>query len=88
MESLVLAFAIAMAIVALVLYFELKNTQERVERIRSDIERRVNSTIENVIHTAADKIPELEKRIEEMAQRLAEKEAQEEEEKSGAKDKD
>lgn len=76
METLILAFAIAMAIVALVLYFELKNTQERVERVRSEIEQRVSVTIQGVMHETQEKIPQIEKRMEEIAQKVAETEAE------------
>ncbi len=76
METLVLAFAIAMAIVALVLYFELKNTQERVERIRTDLEHRMSATIQNAMHDTSEKIPQIEKRVEEIAQKVAETEAE------------
>lgn len=76
METLILAFAIAMAIVALVLYFELKNTQERVERVRTEIEQRVSLTIQGVMHETQEKIPQIEKRMEEIAQKVAETEAE------------
>ena len=76
METLILAFAIAMAIVALVLYFELKNTQERVERVRTEIEQRVSLTIQGVMHDTQEKIPQIEKRMEEIAQKVAETEAE------------
>ena len=75
METFVLAFAIAMAIVALVLYFELKNTQEKVERVRMEIEQRVSMTIKGVMHDTQEKIPQIEKRVEEIAQKVAETEA-------------
>lgn len=73
---MILAFAIAMAIVALVLYFELKNTQERVERVRAEIEQRVSLTIKGVMHETQEKIPQIEKRMEEIAQKVAETEAE------------
>ena len=76
MEPFVLAFAIAMAIVALVLYFELKNTQEKVERVRTEIEQRVSMTIKGVMHDTQEKIPQIEKRVEEIAQKVAETEAE------------
>ncbi len=76
METFVLAFAIAMAIVALVLYFELKNTQEKVERVRMEIEQRVSMTIKGVMHDTQEKIPQIEKRVEEIAQKVAETEAE------------
>ncbi|MBU3724872.1 MAG: hypothetical protein FGM18_05085 [Burkholderiaceae bacterium] len=76
METLILAFAIAMAILALVLYFELKNTQERVERVRTEIEQRVSLTIQGVMHDTQEKIPQIEKRVEEIAQKVAETEAE------------
>lgn len=65
-----------MAIVALVLYFELKNTQERVERVRTEIEQRVSLTIQGVMHETQEKIPQIEKRMEEIAQKVAETEAE------------
>lgn len=76
METLVLAFAIAVAIIALVLYFELKNTQERMESLRGEIEHRVSTTIQTVIHDTSEKIPQIEKRVEEIAQKVAETEAE------------
>lgn len=76
METLLLAFAIAVAIVALVLYFELKNTQDRVEKIRSEIEQRMSATIQTVMHDTSEKIPQIEKRVEEIAQKVAETEAE------------
>jgi HAMP domain-containing protein len=76
METLLLAFAIAVAIVALVLYFELKNTQERVEKIRTEIEQRMSLTIQNAMHDTSEKIPQIEKRVEEIAQKVAETEAE------------
>lgn len=75
METLLLAFAIAVAIVALVLYFELKNTQERVEKIRTEIEQRMSAT-QTVMHDTSEKIPQIEKRVEEIAQKVAETEAE------------
>jgi uncharacterized protein YlxW (UPF0749 family) len=66
METLLLAFAIAVAIVALVLYFELKNTQEQ----------RMSLTIQNAMHDTSEKIPQIEKRVEEIAQKVAETEAE------------
>jgi len=75
METILLAFTIAMAIVALVLYFELKNTQERVEKIRSEIEHRVSVTLQTVMHDTSEKIPEIERRVEEIAQKVAQAEA-------------
>lgn len=76
METLILAFAIAIAIVALVLYFELKNTQERVEKVRAEIEHRVSLTIQGVMHDTQEKIPQIERRVEEIAQKVAETEAE------------
>ena len=76
METLLLAFAIAVAIVALVLYFELNNTQERVEKIRTEIEQRMSLTIQNAMHDTSEKIPQIEKRVEEIAQKVAETEAE------------
>ncbi len=71
-----LAFAIAVAIIALVLYFELKNTQERMESLRGEIEHRVSTTIQTVMHDTSEKIPQIEKRVEEIAQKVAETEAE------------
>jgi len=62
--------------VALVLYFELKNTQERVEKIRTEIEQRMSLTIQNAMHDTSEKIPQIEKRVEEIAQKVAETEAE------------
>ena len=76
METLLLAFAIAVAIVALVLYFELKNTQERVEKIRTEIEQRMTTTLQNALQESSEKIPQIEKRVEEIAQKVAETEAE------------
>lgn len=68
-----LSFAIAMAVLALVLYFELKNTQDRMESVRTEIEKRMNAAIEGVIHDATDKIPDLERRLTELSEKLEQK---------------
>ena len=76
MEILVLAVAIAMAILALVLYLELKRTQDRMDSVKSELELRVRSTINQAIHDTAEKIPVIEHRVEEMAEKIAHAEAE------------
>ncbi len=76
METLILAFAVAMAVVALVLYFELKNTQERVERIRSEMELKMSTTLRSALGNTTEKIPELEHRIDDLAQKVERTEAE------------
>ncbi len=71
MEILVLSFAITIAVLALVLYLELKNTQERLESVRRDIEKRVSEKIETVLHDTSERLPEIEKRVAEIAERIA-----------------
>ena len=76
METLILAFAVAMAVVALVLYFELKNTQERVERIRAEMEVKMSSTLRSALGNTTEKIPELEHRLDDLAQKVERTEAE------------
>jgi uncharacterized protein YoxC len=83
MEILVLAVAIAMAILALVLYLELKRTQDRMDSVKSELELRVRSTINQAIHDTAEKIPVIEHRVEEMAEKIAHAEAELSEIRSG-----
>lgn len=71
-----LAVAIAMAILALVLYFELKRTQDRMDAVKSELELRVRSTINQAIHDTAEKIPVIEHRVDEMAEKIAHAEAE------------
>lgn len=71
MEILLLSFAIMIAVLALVLYLELKSTQERLENVRRDIEKRVNEKIQTVIHDTTEKLPEIEKRVAEIAEQIA-----------------
>jgi uncharacterized protein YoxC len=75
-ETLVLAFAIAIAIIALVLYFELKTTQQRMEALRGEIDHRVTLTLQSVMHETADKIPQIEKRVEEISLKIDKTEAE------------
>ena len=71
MEILLLSFAIMIAVLALVLYLELKSTQERLENVRRDIEKRVNEKIQTAIHDTTEKLPEIEKRVAEIAEQIA-----------------
>jgi len=75
-ETLVLAFAIAVAIIALVLYFELKSTQDRMESLRGEIDHRVTVTLQSVMHETAEKIPQIEKRVEEISLKVDKTEAE------------
>ncbi|NBT73435.1 MAG: hypothetical protein EBT14_04530 [Betaproteobacteria bacterium] len=83
MEILVLAVAIAMAILALVLYLELKRTQDRMDSVKSELELRVRSTINQAMHDTAEKIPAIEHRVDEMAEKIAHAEAELSEIRSG-----
>ncbi len=76
MEILVLSVAVAMAILALVLYLELKRTQDRMDSVRAEVELRVRSTINQAIHDTAEKIPAIEHKVEEMAEKIAHAEAE------------
>ncbi|MEN9771949.1 MAG: hypothetical protein RJA58_592 [Pseudomonadota bacterium] len=76
METLILAFAVAMAVVALVLYFELKNTQERVERIRAEMEVKMSSTLRSALGNTTEKIPEIEHRLDDLTQKVERTEAE------------
>ena len=87
METLVLAFAIAVAIIALVLYFELKTTQDRMESLRGEIDHRVTVTLQSVMHETTDKIPQIEKRVEEISLKIDKTEAEVHELQSHADDK-
>jgi signal transduction histidine kinase len=81
MEIFMLSFAIAMAVVALVLYFELRNTQERFEKVRHEMESRINLTIQSVIENTSLKIPQIESRLQQIADMVEKKEdAQQDEE--------
>jgi signal transduction histidine kinase len=74
MEIFMLSFAIAMAVVALVLYFELRNTQERFEKVRHEMESRINLTIQSVIENTSLKIPQIESRLQQIADMVEKKE--------------
>jgi signal transduction histidine kinase len=76
METLILAFAVAMAVVALVLYFELKNTQERVERIRAEMEVKMSTTLRSALGNTTEKIPEIEHRLDDLTQKVERTEAE------------
>jgi signal transduction histidine kinase len=76
METLILAFAVAMAVVALVLYFELKNTQERVERIRAEMEVKMSTTLRSALGNTTEKIPEIEHRLDDLTQKMERTEAE------------
>jgi uncharacterized protein YfkK (UPF0435 family) len=78
MEIFMLSFAIAMAVVALVLYFELRNTQERFEKVRHEMESRINLTIQSVIENTSLKIPQIESRLQQIADMVEKKEEVEE----------
>jgi tetrahydromethanopterin S-methyltransferase subunit G len=47
-----------------------------VEKIRTEIEQRMSVTIQNAMHDTSEKIPQIEKRVEEIAQKVAETEAE------------
>jgi hypothetical protein len=67
MENILLALLIANMVAVLLLYMELKSTQERISAVQNGISRLVNAAVESAIKERGgnpDQIPLLQQRVE------------------------
>jgi 5-formaminoimidazole-4-carboxamide-1-beta-D-ribofuranosyl 5'-monophosphate synthetase len=77
MQTFLFTLAIGVAVLAVVLYLELKATQSRLEMLSSEVERRVEANVQQLVTRSVSQLPEIERRVEFIERSLANREARE-----------
>jgi Tfp pilus assembly protein PilO len=71
MDVLMVAFSISIGLIAFMLYFELRKTQDKMDDIRGELEKRFSQSLEVVLSRTAQQLPEIERRVHIMEEELA-----------------
>jgi len=69
---LLLIIVVGTASLALILYFELRRTQERVDQVGREVETRLSQRVDAIVLQTAERLPNIEQRVETIERQISE----------------